>query len=103
MCGGVASRCCCQASDLVSRSPFFFFFCSRRGERDHGLTAVFLPRNGRPRVADLLAKLEVVGVDHESESQLRGAMEGSQAVVCALGASESEPFNYKGPYEVMVV
>ncbi|CAM9759727.1 unnamed protein product [Pylaiella littoralis] len=49
---------------------------------------------------ELLKKLEILGVDPESESELRKAMEKSQAVVCALGASESEAFNVKGPYQV---
>ncbi|CAN0451622.1 unnamed protein product, partial [Ectocarpus sp. 8 AP-2014] len=48
----------------------------------------------------LSSKLEVVGVDPESEFELSKAMEKSQSVVCALGASESEPFNVKGPYQV---
>ncbi|CAN0176901.1 unnamed protein product [Ectocarpus sp. 6 AP-2014] len=48
----------------------------------------------------LSSKLEVVGVDPESEFELSKAMDKSQSVVCALGASESEPFNVKGPYQV---
>ncbi len=39
-------------------------------------------------------------MDPESEVELRKAMEKSQAVVCALGAAESEAFNVKGPYQV---
>lgn len=53
-----------------------------------------------PKPSGLLSKLEVVGVDLESESELCQAMGNSQAVVCALGASESEAFNVKGPYQV---
>ncbi|CAM9805317.1 unnamed protein product, partial [Laminaria digitata] len=49
---------------------------------------------------DLLGKLDVVGVEPDSEKEWRRAMQSSQAVVCALGASESEPFNVKGPSQV---
>eukprot|EP00904_Undaria_pinnatifida_P007499 jgi/Undpi1/387/HiC_scaffold_1.g00383.m1 len=49
---------------------------------------------------DLLGKLDVVGVEPDSDEEWRRAMQSSQAVVCALGASESEPFNVKGPAKV---
>ncbi|CAN0429496.1 unnamed protein product, partial [Scytosiphon promiscuus] len=49
----------------------------------------------------LSSKLEVVGVDLESDSELCKAMDKSQAVVCALGAAESDALNVKGPYKVM--
>lgn len=53
--------------------------------------------------AELLSKLEVMSVDLQSKEELREAMSKSQAVVCTLGAAESEPFNFKGPYEVTLV
>ncbi|CAM9711560.1 unnamed protein product [Scytosiphon promiscuus] len=49
----------------------------------------------------LSSKLEVVGVDLESDSELCKAMDKSQAVVCALGAAESDALNVKGPYKVV--
>lgn len=52
------------------------------------------------RWVDLLGKLDVVGVEPESDDEWRKAMQSCQAVVCALGASESEPFNVKGPSQV---
>lgn len=72
-----------------------------------GIVSTAVPTTSRFQCHDtvtatsgLLSKLEVVGVDPDSESELCRAMGKSQAVVCALGASESEPFNVKGPYEV---
>ncbi|CAM9408265.1 unnamed protein product [Ascophyllum nodosum] len=59
--------------------------------------AIFKDKNFMPE--ELLNKLEVVAVDLESGKELRDVMGKSQAVVCALGAAESEPFNIKGPSE----
>lgn len=39
-------------------------------------------------------------MDLESDSELCKAMDKSQAVVCALGAAESDALNVKGPYKV---
>lgn len=52
--------------------------------------------------AELSNKLQVVAVDPDSEDDLCRAMQTSQAVVCALGAAESEAFNVRGPFEVCI-
>ncbi|CAM9163999.1 unnamed protein product [Choristocarpus tenellus] len=48
----------------------------------------------------LLEALEVKGVDMESLDSIAEAIDGCEAVVCALGASETEPLNFKAPYQV---
>lgn len=62
--------------------------------------SISTPNANVNQTTGLLGNLDILGVDLESVDDLCKAMQASEAVVCALGAAESEPFNVKGPYQV---
>jgi len=49
---------------------------------------------------DSRKRLDIKTVDFANQGSVTSALEGCKVVVCALGASESDPWNWQAPYQV---